>query len=256
MTKSDNARNERDEAAGKVLSWLEDRGHATDIPGCSIRLLAEHAQRESNLDRLTETIEAGREAGALKGPLITLDGAIKLAENVAESFDATEPAGRLACEAASLVAILSAELVAQDRRYQRVVQAQALRLNRLLTPNDRDAALRAIEDVFNGEAGFDASDLFAAFTRSLGVQVVEVDACQAVELAIKDAIDNGVLSGIGGPFGGSMSGARPNIVILDDVCTCQGGEHQPEGVQLRANDCPIHGLEDRVDDTTEAEARS
>jgi hypothetical protein len=27
-------------------------------------------------------------------------------------------------------------------------------------------------------------------------------------------------------------------------CTCQGGDDQPGGVKLRANDCPIHGLED------------
>lgn len=32
------------------------------------------------------------------------------------------------------------------------------------------------------------------------------------------------------------------------TCTCQGGHDQPEGAQLRANDCPIHGLDDHVGD--------
>lgn len=31
----------------------------------------------------------------------------------------------------------------------------------------------------------------------------------------------------------------------EDRCTCQGGEHQPDGARLRANDCPMHG---EVDD--------
>lgn len=29
-------------------------------------------------------------------------------------------------------------------------------------------------------------------------------------------------------------------------CTCQSGYHQPEGAQLRANDCPIHGIDDEA----------
>lgn len=33
-----------------------------------------------------------------------------------------------------------------------------------------------------------------------------------------------------------------------DDCTCQGGADQPEGAQLRANDCPIHGLTDDDDE--------
>ncbi len=32
------------------------------------------------------------------------------------------------------------------------------------------------------------------------------------------------------------------------LCNCQGGFDQPEGVQLRANDCPIHGEEDFEED--------
>lgn len=28
---------------------------------------------------------------------------------------------------------------------------------------------------------------------------------------------------------------------MNDVCTCQGGDAQPHGAQLRANDCPLHG---------------
>lgn len=36
--------------------------------------------------------------------------------------------------------------------------------------------------------------------------------------------------------------ARPfRVTRHRERCTCQGGEHQPVGVQLRANDCPMHG---------------
>lgn len=35
---------------------------------------------------------------------------------------------------------------------------------------------------------------------------------------------------------------------MEDRCTCQGGFHQPYGAELRADDCPIHGLEDFVAD--------
>lgn len=37
--------------------------------------------------------------------------------------------------------------------------------------------------------------------------------------------------------------ARLDAEKLPLVCTCQGGENQPEGAQLRADDCPMHGIE-------------
>ena len=49
-------------------------------------------------------------------------------------------------------------------------------------------------------------------------------------------------------YGQNAEAAAIRQACLERSCTCQGGFHQPHGAQLRADDCPIHGLEDFVAD--------
>lgn len=51
-------------------------------------------------------------------------------------------------------------------------------------------------------------------------------------------------------MGRSLFQMAPEDWLVPDPeqCTCQGGYDQPEGCKLRANDCPIHGLEDGDED--------
>lgn len=45
-------------------------------------------------------------------------------------------------------------------------------------------------------------------------------------------------------YGQNSEAEKTRQACRERRCTCQGGYHQPHGAALRANDCPIHGLDD------------
>ncbi|KAB2858531.1 MAG: hypothetical protein F9K41_00520 [Sphingopyxis terrae] len=49
-------------------------------------------------------------------------------------------------------------------------------------------------------------------------------------------------------YGENPEADRIREACRGHACTCQGGYHQREGAALRADDCPIHGLEDFIED--------
>ena len=45
-------------------------------------------------------------------------------------------------------------------------------------------------------------------------------------------------------YGQNAEAERIRQACRERRCTCQGGYHQSDGASLRANDCPIHGVDD------------